>query len=297
MRTCSRLARVIVILLLPLIIACSDRGTRFVTVGPPPVLGPGDDLPGLNVVITSVSGATGADGSFQVGDIITVTYTVKTDAGTPLSVATLSRGAIMVSGPTFNYQRIIASQSDVRIRSLSLGGGAYSYTFAVAIPSTYLAPLNDTTNFTIGELTGQPLLAGTYSVGIELRQDYTVDGETFRDPGNASLDFRFGGVATIDSRELVTRANCNQCHSDLSVHGNNRTEIVNCLLCHTAGSEDKNNPALAGRTPDVTIAFKVLIHKIHNGANLGSVLGFFNDTATTGIYTATPQPYEVVGFG
>ncbi|MHC4922084.1 MAG: multiheme c-type cytochrome, partial [Planctomycetota bacterium] len=203
----------------------------------------------------------------------------------------------MVSGPTFNYQRIIASQSDVRIRSLSLGGGAYSYTFKVPIPSTYLAPLNDTTNFTIGELTGQPLLAGTYSVGIELRQDYTVDGETFRDPGNASSNFRFGGAPTVDSRELVTRANCNQCHSDLSVHGNNRTEIVNCLLCHTAGSEDKNNPAVAGGTPDVTIEFKVLIHKIHNGANLGSVLGVTTKTDGTRDYTATPKPYQVVGFG
>jgi len=295
--TRSRLARAVVILLLPVIIACTDRKTRFVTVEPPPVLGPGDDLPGLNVVITSVTGATGVTGSFQVGDFIRVVYTLETDAGMPLDVAQLDRGAIMVSGPTFNYQRIIASQSDVRTRSIFLGGSSYSYSFAIPIPSTYLAPLNDTPNFTIGELTGQPLLGGTYTVGMELRKDYAIEDETFRDPGNATADFRFGGAATINSRELVTLANCNECHSDLQVHGGNRVAITNCLLCHTAGSEDKNNPAVAGGTPDVTIEFKVLIHKIHNGANLASVLGVTTNTDGSRDYTATPQPYQVVGYG
>src|SRR5262245_59488377 len=55
-------------------------------VGPPGPGGPtntelqrGDTPPGLRVTIVSVTGGTGANGAFRVGDRVTVNYTLKKD--------------------------------------------------------------------------------------------------------------------------------------------------------------------------------------------------------------------------
>ena len=282
--------------------SCSKTGDTG-PVGPPgqavpPVLGVDDPLPGMDLQILRLEGATGFQGHFQAGDRITVYFTVERgDTGEPIPASALTRGQAMVSGPTFNYQRVIAAQNDVLSRLVVHGDGSMSYTFSLPIPATYLAPLNNTPNFTTDVLTGQALLGGTYTVGLELATDYLVGGVRHKDPGNATAHFLYGGTAQVDKREVVTQANCVRCHEKLRFHGGNRTRVENCLLCHTAGSEDKNDPTVEGGTPDVTIEFKVMIHKIHSGANLGSVLGATTKANGDRDYTATPKPYRVVGYG
>jgi hypothetical protein len=260
-------------------------------------LGPDDPLPGVVVDVTSVSGGTGGSGQARVGDHMTVQFTVENDAGEPLALSSLSRGSIYISGPTSNYQRVIASQSDVLTRATQVATGTYSYSFAVAIPSTYLAPLNDTANLTEGELTGQTLLDGTYTVGIELRKDFEVENETLRDVGNDTRDFLFGTATALESREVVLLQSCNACHTHLEAHGGNRNDVKNCLLCHTAGAEDRNTPGVAGGTPGTSIEFAVMIHKIHAGATLPSVMGMSTDVNGDRVYDATPRPYQLIGFG
>lgn len=263
----------------------------------PRVFGPDEPLPGVVVAITSVTGGTGSGGQARVGDTLTVNFTVAEDGGAPIDLADLARGAIYVSGPTFNYQRVIASQSDVLTRATSSGAGAYSYRFAVPIPANYLAPYNDTMDLVDGELTGQALLDGTYTVGLELRKDFTIDGEEFRDAGVATSDFLFGAATVLEPREVVTMANCNACHTNLEAHGGNRNDVKTCLLCHTAGSEDRNVPSAAGGTPGVSVEFSVMIHKIHAGATLPSVMGMTTNPNGSRKYDATPKPYQLVGFG
>jgi hypothetical protein len=271
-------------------------GSTPVGIAAEPAVGSNGVLPGIVVTIDAVRGSQGL-GRGAVGDRLSVDFTVRTDAGEPLELSTMARGAIMVSGPTFNYQRVIASQADVLTRARKRGLGIYTYEFAEAIPATYLAPLNDTTALSEGELTGQALLAGTYTLGLELRKDYAYEGELLRDPGNVTADFLLGGATTVEARELVTMANCNQCHTELRAHGENRNNLANCLLCHTAGAEDKNVSTAAGGTPGVAIDFKVMIHKIHSGKHLPSVLGVTTNADGTRKYDATPQPYQLVGFG
>lgn len=277
--------------------SCSDSNNPAPPIGiaPEPTVTAAGKLPGVVINIENVRGRDLADRG-EVGQALTVDFTVKTDAGEPLELSTLARGAIMVSGPTFNYQRVIASQGDVRERATKRGLGAYRYVFEVPIPAVYEAPYNDTTDITESELTGQALLGGTYTVAIELRKDYAIDGTTFRDPGNATRDFLIGSATTIESREVVTLANCNQCHGELRGHGDNRNNITNCLVCHTAGAEDRNVAAAAGGTPGATVDFKVMIHKIHAGKHLPSVNGVTTNANGTRNYAATPRPYQLVGF-
>lgn len=288
--------------------SCGDDGSDGAQ-GPPGPPGPGDatdttltkfeSAPGVNVQITSVSG--NAPGSnFEPGDTITVRYTLLKDDGGAWDVDEMATARILVSGPTFNYQRVIAEQSDLASASTDLGDGEWSYTFAAPIPDAYLPPYNDTASFDAddGELTGQPLLAGTYTVGMYLSWDYAVDGESgFHDVGDATFDFPLGNSGALQPREVVAQDNCNQCHVDLQAHGGRRKSVVLCAMCHTAGAEDRNSPSSPiGDTPGVSIDFRVMIHKLHNGAHLPSVLGVSTNPDGSRNYAATPKPYQLVGF-
>jgi hypothetical protein len=263
------------------------------------VLEQGDTPPGVNVALVSLSGGSGAGGSFKVGDTITARFTLTKDDGSAWDIAEMSTGRALVSGPSFNYQRVIPEVANVATAAVRNADGSYSFTFATAIPAVYAAPLNDTPTFGPGdgELTGQPLLAGTYTLGLYFAWNYTVDGESHRDVGNTTADFLFGGATTMEHREAVLQANCNNCHQDLQAHGGLRHEVTLCLLCHTAGAEDKNVASAAGGTPDVTIEFKVMIHRIHAGRHLPSVLGVDTNPDGSRNYGAAPKPYQIVGFG
>src|SRR5688572_24993884 len=164
-----------------------------------------EDPPGIVVEILELKGASGGDGTFQVGNRIKVKFSAKKNDGTDWDLAEFSSGRVLVSGPTFNYQRVLAEQSDVRAESVKNSDGTYTYTFDDPIPATYLAPINDTPSFgpLDGELSGQPLVAGTYTLGLSFRWDYTVEGQGFRDQGEDMQDMLFLGADTLVAREAV----------------------------------------------------------------------------------------------
>jgi OmcA/MtrC family decaheme c-type cytochrome len=252
-------------------------------------LSQGEAPPGLTVAVQSLTGGTGSGGSFRVGDRPRVNFRLQKGDGSDWDIAELSSGRAIVSGPTFNYQRVIAEVTDLLTASVAQTDGSYTYTFATAIPASYLAPINDTPAFgpEDGELTGQALLEGTYTVGLTLGWDFTVDGESERDSGNATASFVIGAGAA-EPREVVRIENCNRCHEQLRVHGGRREEATLCVLCHTAGAESDDPPG-------TSIDFKVMIHKIHAGEHLPSVLGVATNPDGSRNYAATPTPYVVGG--
>ena len=254
-----------------------------------------DDAPGVKLAVTALSGGSGDSDHFMPGDTLSVDFTLAKNDDAAWGLAEMTSVRIMVSGPSFNYQRVIAEQSDVMATAVKIGDGAYRYTFATPIPATYLAPLNDTVSFGAedGELQGESLMAGTYTVGLYGYWDYMVDGQSYRDAGNVEADFLLGSAVALEPREVVTLANCNQCHVDLQTHSGRRKDIRLCVLCHTSGAEDGNEAGVAGGTPGVTVDFRVLIHKLHNGKHLPSVNGVATNVDGSRNYAATPVSYEV----
>lgn len=72
--------------------------------------------------------------------------------------------------------------------------------------------------------------------------------------------------AAIRDRRLVTQEACNRCHGDtLSAHDNRYIQVDSCVICHNPGTRD----AQSGESLD----FGVLMHRIHRGNQLPSVLG------------------------
>ncbi len=100
-------------------------------------------------------------------------------------------------------------------------------------------------------------LSRTYTVGLQV--DRTVDGVQLS--ANPIFDLvPAGGVPQI--RAGSTTAQCNSCHDPLRLHGNRR-EFRLCTLCHTQAAMDENG---------TTIDFSVMVHKIHAGKELPSIV-------------------------
>jgi OmcA/MtrC family decaheme c-type cytochrome len=125
-------------------------------------------------------------------------------------------------------------------------------------------------------------------------------------------------------RTVVSITQCNQCHSRLSLHGENRNQIEMCVLCHNPSENDSSVRGIStvpgDRTlPPQSVNFALMVHKIHTGEKLAeagltyTIVGFggshneFNDvrypamgpTGTTGdtakcdmCHVQTPAPTE-----
>lgn len=263
------------------------------------VLNPYESLPGLTVTVTALAGGTGTNGNFKGGDSFSFTFTIKKDNGVALPISELNGFQYFVSGPTSNYNRVIPKSSGVTTGAVQNSDGSYTYTVTGGLPTTYTTPPNYTGAFTDGVLTGN-LQDGTYTLGWRAWKDYYVNGEKIRDVSNDTKDFLVGNATTIEKREVVTTANCNRCHVKIQRHSGEEDttsetgrarDARTCGMCHTAGAEDWNETP--DKTPNTTVEYKVMVHKIHNAAHLPSVLGVSTKVDGTRDYAVAPKAYEI----
>ncbi len=138
----------------------------------------------------------------------------------------------------------------------SRGDGTYDYQFKAVLPADY-----DTTV--------------THTLGIYASRDLTDFGLS-RYVDNKIFNFVPNGSPVTTIRQVAVTESCNQCHSPLMAHGETgRQNVEICILCHTPQTVDPDT----GNTVDM----KVMVHKIHDGANLPSV--------------KAGKPYQIIGFG
>ncbi|MBZ5582013.1 MAG: OmcA/MtrC family decaheme c-type cytochrome [Acidobacteriia bacterium] len=134
-----------------------------------------------------------------------------------------------------------------------VGDGDYIYTFG-----TKATNFDATATHTVGLYASRNLTA--FNAGTQ----YSNDVYTWVPNGSP--------VTHVHS-EIVVEA-CNQCHDPLAAHGGARRDVRLCVLCHTDQSTDAET--------NNTVDFRVMIHKIHMGAELPSV--------------KAGTPYTIVGF-
>ncbi len=275
------------------VLSCTDGTKVFIS---PPIdtqLEAWEDKPGVVPTVVALGGGSNADTSFAPGDTIGVTFKVNTTDGRLIPLKELDAGGIWVSGPTSNYQHILPSTADAILledvleKSKLNDDGTYTYQFTDAIPMNYGVPINNTTKFTNGELTG-PLDTGTYTVAMVFSKDYWTKGQLTPDAASVAHDFGLNTM-TLAPREVVSAGNCNACHQRIQMHGGEFKSPALCVTCHTSGSEDNGSKDVGDTTP-VTIDFRVMIHKLHNGAHLPSVLGITTADDGTRVYSANPVP-------
>jgi len=99
--------------------------------------------------------------------------------------------------------------------------------------------------------------------------------------------FAVDGSAVQARRQVVAVDKCNGCHSTLSLHGENRNQIEQCVLCHNPNENDAARRVVATvpadkALPPQSINFALMVHKIHTGEKMS---------------TEFKTEYTIVGFG
>jgi len=196
-----------------------------------------DQLKGLIVKVKEVTG-TGP------GQRPTVLFSLNDKTG-PVDPATLETFTLTLNGPNDDFA--VNVRENAR-SGLTAVGSDWSYTFNARVPSD---------------------AEGSYSVGFEGRRTVTLQGRdgTVRDSAENAL---FAVAVTDDEpvarRQVVDDAKCESCHSNLSLHGDNRKNATAyCQTCHMPSATDE---AVRLEGEDESIHFKYMIHKIHRGAEL-----------------------------
>lgn len=206
----------------------------------------------------------------MAGQNPTVTFDIHDKYGNRIALSGMNRLALVLAGPTTDYTSFTTGYVSENALKAT-GSGPYTYTFTNAIPA------GATGTFTIGieGYRNATLLAGT------------VKQQTVRDAGiNKTINFSVDSSPVALRRTVVSIDNCNNCHYFLSPHGNNRNQIVQCVLCHNP-KENDSSVRPAAQNPPESVDLALMIHRIHSGPSqtrpyiiygFGGSVNQFNDT-------------------
>jgi OmcA/MtrC family decaheme c-type cytochrome len=268
-----RLALAVALFLLPLVVfvnaaSAADRPAKrpvdFTATVNPRMSGTTSSLGKTGVVVKIQSASIAKDGT------ITARATIVDSDGTPLD-----RSGVTTPGPvsmSFICAYIPAGQSQFvsytttvakatlnsnpsQIQAANDSGGTftpnavgdYTYTFKTKAPTTF-----------------DPTV--THAIGVSASRDLSQYGtfDEWSEVGNDVFNFVPNGSAVKTTRSVVTTDACNQCHNPLIGHGGSRLKVELCIMCHT--------PQTINPDTQLTQDMKVLIHKIHMGSSLPSVV-------------------------
>lgn len=123
------------------------------------------------------------------------------------------------------------------------GNGSYQYTFKKDIETDPVVTYDATL---------------VHRVGLEIRGLAPANSPVY------TFIPATGATTGLDANDAVDGTACIACHQQLAFHGGARTNVQYCVICHNPSSVDPSS----GNTLD----FSVMVHKIHMGVDLPSVV-------------------------
>ncbi|MGE5841716.1 MAG: OmcA/MtrC family decaheme c-type cytochrome [Deltaproteobacteria bacterium] len=218
-----------------------------------------------------VPGANGDSSNWQ-------SYINRTETKVAGAPGTTPDGTIAVQATT----ETATATTPTQVRLTDNLNGTYTYRFSFDMNTVTLptppAPAGTPINYD---------RAATHRIAMQLS---TNVGNAFVDFIPASLPSLVVPAGANANRKIAVNASCDECHLKLGLHGGDRITVEYCVTCHNPGSTDANT----GNTVD----FKVMIHKIHYGAELPSVqaggeYAIFGNNNNKNDYTTVLFPQDV----
>ena len=181
----------------------------------------------------------------------TVSFAITNADGSAVDGSKLTSFAPMFAGPTTSYTRYFREAAQAKA-TFDASTGLTTYTFNAAVPA-------DAT--------------GTWTVSADIYRNVSLKRADGKDPialreaaFNPVKNFAITG--TLKARRVdVVVTNCNQCHDRLALHGEQRLNTAECVICHNPVESDKARRPASEGDPE-SISFQRLIHRIHTGAEL-----------------------------
>lgn len=198
-------------------------------------------LAGLNLNILSIEN-TGP------GQTPLVTFRLFDDAGTALNPASMAGLTLMYGGSTKEY----GVPTRFNARTATWNGETAQISFPSPLPAE---------------------AEGTWTLTADITRNVTIqgrEGETIavrEAADNPIAHFAVTDAVAVPRRQVVSIDSCNNCHDSLALHGGQRFQINECVMCHTPEADDASV-----RLPDTgqpeSIHLKWMIHRIHKGEEL-----------------------------
>jgi len=211
-------------------------------------------LKGLNATVVSVT-------NMLPGKQPTAVFKITNNDGTAVDGTKLATFSPILAGPASSYTKYYRENAITK-GVFSAAAGTTSYTFTAVLPAD---------------------ASGTWTISADLRRNVSLkrgDGKADIAIQEATLNpIKYVAVtgAVTPRRVSVTTAQCNTCHDKLALHGGQRTNIDECVICHNPVEGDQAlRPANQG--PAESVSFQRMIHRIHTGENM-------------------TQDYTIIGFG
>jgi OmcA/MtrC family decaheme c-type cytochrome len=224
-----------------------------------------EQLLGLNAKIVSVS-------NVKPGEKPTIVFKITNNDGSAVDGTKLATFAPILAGPTTDYVKYF--REDARSRAIfDAAAGTTTYTFTNAIPAD---------------------MGGTWAFSADIYRNATItraDGEadiTQRESAFNPIHYAAATGKLHPRRTVSTTDTCNSCHDTLALHGGQRMNLDECVICHNPVTTDEaRRPAAAGAAESVSMAY--MIHRIHSGH-------FLSRDFTVYGFGGTPHNYNHVGY-
>jgi len=199
------------------------------------------------------------------GEFPVVTFALSSKHG-PLDPLDLGRLRISMFGPNSDPTEYF--QDSVDLATVVADGPNWVYTFVTPMPADAMGSWSLGAEGRIDDVVINPGTDKEFEMEDQL-QNFIVPFEV------TAAGVEAEGEA-MPRRMIVDDAKCENCHSNLSLHGSNRHEAQYCTSCHRVNATDEDQRTDENMPPQ-SIHFKYMIHKIHRGQDLENgyvVLGF-----------------------
>jgi OmcA/MtrC family decaheme c-type cytochrome len=264
----------------------------------PEDLGPGSAYPllgGVQITLNSVANGV-------AGKAPTVNFTLQDGSGNPLPYAQMASLTFVMAGPTTDYGYTsfgtgvttpgYVTETTSASNVACSAGSVCTYTFTHAIPA------NAKGSYAIS-------FYGSRNPEVLLPGDTTQQTVT-ESPFNNVIYFSVDGTPVVNRRTVVQTSNCNACHYSLELHNGTQKNTQACIMCHNPSNTDaatRPSAAVAAQAalPALGIDFNLLVHRIHDGANLkalGASYTVIGAGGTVNDFTTTWYPaFDPTGNG